>query len=61
MGYLSFFTVRLSLIPYEAILGVKVIIIDLKLLFAPNSEASGFCIELALGMAILAVDTWSIA
>ena len=31
---------------------------DLKLLFPPKSEAAGCCIELALGIAILAVAAW---
>ena len=51
----SFLTVWLSLKPEDAIWGTKVMNIDLKMIFTPKTEASGFYIELVLGMAILAM------
>ena len=57
----QFFDSKLSLIPEEAILGVEVMIMDLKPLFPAKTEALACCIELALGMTIFSVAAWSIA
>ena len=35
-------------------------IMDLNLLFPPKAKASGCCMELALGITVLDVDSWSI-
>ena len=52
---LIFLTVKLSLTPEEVILDARFMIMDLKLFFPLKAEASGCCMEVALGRAIFAV------
>ena len=59
--HLGFLTVRLSLTPQEEILDAKVMIVGLKLFLPLKAEATGCCMELALGIAICAMASWSIA
>ena len=61
MVHLSFLTLKLILSLEEAILGVGILITDLKMIFLQKAIAASCCIELTLGIAILAVAAWPVA
>ena len=58
---ISFLAFRLSLILEEIILGAEVAAMGLRMILPPKTEATGFCMELFLGTAILDVASCFVA
>ena len=56
-----FLILRLNLTLEETHLDAKVVAMGLKMIFPPRAETEGYCMELVLGIAILAVAVWLVA
>ena len=59
--HLSFLILKLNLLLVKVILCIRIMAVSWKRFFLHKAEAKGCCMKLALGAAVLAVATWSIA